>query len=186
MFAGSLLRLATTLTCMRNHWKGSLLALLVCGTVSACATPSDAPATERGFFGGIGAMVTGTDENRAANLERNAAAEEEKKRQLEERLAAANADAARTREQVEIAERRLAAIQTQVQRQKERLAALRAGTQSSSSAAEAVRLQNELDAIDRERRAAQDARNAVTPATLRNLEDRTRAVGNALDRLGAI
>jgi len=162
------------------------MALVVCGTVSACADTSSTPASQRGFFGGIGAAVTGSDERRAAGLEQSAADAERKKQQLEARLGAANADAARTQAQVRAAEQRLAAVRSDLQRQKERLAALRARSQSGPSAEEASRLQRELDAVDRERRAAQEASNAVTPATLRNLEERTHAIGLALDRLGAV
>jgi chromosome segregation ATPase len=131
-------------------------------------------------------MVTGDDEKRAATLEQNAANAEQKKQQLEARLNVANEDAARTGEQVKVAERRLAVIRNDLQQQRERLAGLRASATSGPSVAEAARLQNEVEAIERERRAAQDASNTVTPATLRGLEDRTRAVGKALDRLSAI
>lgn len=163
-----------------------LMALVVCGMASACADTSNTPASQRGFFGGIGAAVSGSDERRAAGLEQSAADAERKKQQLEARLGAANADATRTQAQVQAAEQRLAAVRSDLQRQKERLAALRAGAQSGPSAEEAARLQREVEAVDRERRAAQDASSAVTPATLRNLEERTRAIGVALDRLGAV
>ncbi len=163
-----------------------LMTLAVCGAVSACADTSNTPASQRGFFGGIGAAVSGSDERRAAGLEQSATDAERKKQQLEARLGAANADAARTQVQVQAAEQRLAAVRSDLQRQKERLAALRAGSPSGSSAEEAARLQKELDALERERRAAQDASTAVTTATLRNLEERTRAIGVALDRLGAV
>jgi chromosome segregation ATPase len=170
------------------RWQSKRLAaaLSVCVALSGCASASNGPASERGFFGGIGAMVSGADEKRAAGLEQTATDAERKKQQLQARLAAANEDAARTREQVQVAERRLAAIHIDLQRQKERLATLRASGGSSSAPAEVTRLQNEIEAIERERRAAQDATSTVTPATLRSLEERTRAVGNALDHLGAI
>jgi predicted nucleic acid-binding Zn-ribbon protein len=174
--------------CMRRvgFGRGVLMALAVCGAVSACADTSNTPASQRGFFGGIGAAVSGSDERRAAGLEQSATDAERKKQQLEARLGAANADAARTQVQVQAAEQRLAAVRSDLQRQKARLAAVRAGSQSGPSAEEAARLQRELDAVERERRAAQDASSAVTPATLQNLEERTRAISLALDRLGAV
>lgn len=174
--------------CMRylGFRREVLVALVVCGAASACADTSNTPASQRGFFGGIGAAVSGSDERRAAGLERSATDAERKRQQLEARLGAANADVARTQGQVQAAEQRLAAVRSDLQRQRERLAALRAGTQSGPSADEAARLQRELDAVERERRAAQDASNSVTPATLQNLEERTRAIGLALDRLGAV
>ena len=167
-------------------WRVVATALVACGVLSGCATASNTPASERGFFGGMGAMVTGADEKRASTLEQNAATAEQRKRQLEARLQAANTDVARTNEQVQAAERRLAAIRNDIQRQRERLAALRGSTPAGPSADEAARLQRELDAVDRERRAAQEASGAATPETLRSLENRTRAIGLALDRLGAV
>jgi chromosome segregation ATPase len=169
-----------------SHWKAAAAALVTCAALSGCATASNTPASERGFFGGVGAMVTGADEKRASTLEQNAATAEQRKRQLEARLQAANTDVARTNQQVQAAERRLAAIRNDVQRQRERLSALRSSAPAGPSAEEAARLQRELDAVDRERRAAQEASAAVTPETLRNLESRTRAIGLALDRLGAV
>jgi hypothetical protein len=159
---------------------------LLAGPLSGCADSNTAPASQRGFFGGMGAMVSGSDERRAAGMESDAAAAEARSRQLAARADAAQRDAAITSGQVRASERRLANIRGDVQRQRERLAAARANATSPPVAAEAARIQNEIDAIEREQRSAAASVSTLSPATLQRLEDRTRDVSRALDRLGTI
>ena len=157
--------------------------VLVAIALSGCASTEATPANQRGFFGGLGAAVTGSDQRRAARLDGDATVAEGRAEQLSARTVSAEREVAVTSGQVRAAEQRLAGIQGEVQRQRERLAALQ---RSGAPAAEATRISNELEAIDAERRSAAASTNTVSNATLKGLEDRAKAVNLALARLGAV
>jgi chromosome segregation ATPase len=160
---------------------GVVLASLV---LTGCVAASEnTPASQRGFFGGLGAAASGNDERRAQRMEAEASASEQRARQLEARANQAETQAAVTSGQVRAAEQRLASIQGEVQRQRQRLAAVQ---RAGKSPEEAGRLNAELEAIDAERRAAAASTGGVSNATLQGLENRTRRVNEALNRLGAV
>lgn len=164
--------------------RGACFVLAGALVVGGCTTTDTAPATQRGFFGGLGAAVSGADERRAATLEADAANAEQRNRQLSARVASANQQGAITSGQVRAAEQRLANIQNEMLRQRQRLAALRSA--NSVPPGEATQLNSEIDAIDAERRAAAASASSVSPAKLQSLEDRTKAVNATLAKLGAV
>lgn len=156
----------------------SLGVLPLVVALAGCA--SQGPASERGFFGGIGAAVSGADERQASAMENEAAVREARLRDMAARASQAESDARSSSADVQAAEQRLAALRADIRRQRDRLSALRS---AGKSASEADRIQAGLDQLDRDQRAA--AAGGVSPAALRSLEDRTRSLNQALARLGA-
>ena len=166
------------------HLRTAVFAALL--LLSACANQENVPASERGFFGGIAAASSGADVRRASNLEQEATERERKSREMAQRAASAERDAQNTSAQVRTAEQRLNALRSDLQRQKDRLAQLRAAQASSGpGAAEANRIQSELNEIEQQRAAIQSSGGSVTPAALNGLEQRAREVDRALNRLGS-
>jgi len=156
----------------------ALLALAASLALQGCADPE--PAKERGFFGGMGAMMTGTDERQATRLE-NAAASEQR-RALEAR---ADAQAAAARQQqserdLAAAKARLDAIDADIARQQQTLARLRA-QRGEAGRAEAERIRRESDEFARAR-----ARAGSQPSAeeLQSLERLSRALDESLRRYG--
>jgi len=154
------------------------LALAASLALQGCADPG--PASERGFFGGMGAMMTGGDERQAAKLENTAASEQ--RRALEAR---AEAQAAAARQQqserdLAAAKARLDAIDADIARQRQVLARLRA-QRGEAGRAEAERLRRESDELARAR-----ARAGSQPSAeeLQSLERLSRALDESLRRYG--
>ena len=157
----------------------SLLLLALFG-LAGCA--SQGPATERGFFGGVNAAITGDDERQARALENEAADREARVRAMAARADQADRDARSSTAQVQAAEQRLAALQASIQRQRYQVNALR---NSGRSMAEADRISTGLDQLERDRAAAAGRGGSIDPAALQQLEDRARALNQSLARLGA-
>jgi chromosome segregation ATPase len=159
------------------------LALSFLALATALGGCQTGPASERGFFSGIGAAVSGEDERQAQTLEAEASAREARAQQLAVRAQQADRDAQTSSAQVRAAEQRLAALNADLQRQRNRLNALKASA-SGASSSEVNRLQTELNELDRDQRSARGG--GISPAALRTLEDRARALNNALTKLGAV
>lgn len=158
----------------------SLLIFALTAVLGGCTT---GPASERGFFSGIGAAASGQDERQASALEAEASSREARAQQLAVRAQQADRDAQASSAQVRAAEQRLAALNSDLQRQRNRLNALKANT-SGASAAEVNRLQTELNDLDRDQRSARAG--GISPAALKTLEDRAQALNSALAKLGAV
>ena len=154
------------------------LALAASLALQGCADPG--PAKERGFFGGMGAMMTGTDERQATKLENTAASEQ--RRTLEARAEAQAAAALQQQSERDLAaaRARLEAIDADIARQRQALARLRA-QRGEAGRAEAERLQRESDELARAR-----ARAGRQPSAeeLQSLERLSRALDDSLRRYG--
>lgn len=153
------------------------LALALWLLLAGCAT-AEGPAEQRGFFGGLGAAVTGADERRAQAIEAQATAEQN--RALAARADALAAERRRTQSAAELAEanRRLAALDRDIARLRGELDGIRA-QRGAGGAAEGARLQGELDALDRARQAPSG------PRDVQALEARRARIEDALRRYGA-
>jgi hypothetical protein len=157
---------------------GGLLAL------AACADAGNVPASQRGFFGGLGAMGSGSDERRAQTLENSAVQAESSANQLRQRANVAAGQAALSSGQVQAAEARLAALDRTLQDQRARLNRMRAQASASPSAtAEAGRLDQEAAQIQRDARAAANQVGGPSAAQTQQLEQRTRALQSSMDQL---
>lgn len=152
--------------------------------LGACAD-ANTPAAQRGFFGGLGAALTGQDEAQSRAREQQAATAEQRLRQNQAQLAAAQSDRARTQQQVTDARARLDGLERQLDDQRARLAGLDKATLSPAAQAEASRLTRESQALDEERRRLQGGAT-VNRADVERLERSSRAFGTALDRLQAL
>ena len=153
-------------------------ALIAAATLQGCADPG--PARERGFFGGMGAMMTGTDERQAAKLENSAVSEQ--RRVLEAR---ADAQAAAARQQqserdLAAAKARLDALDADIARQRQALERLRA-QRGAAGRAEADRLQRQSDELARRRASAGRQPSAEE---LQALERLSNALDESLRRYG--
>jgi chromosome segregation ATPase len=155
------------------------MALLLLG----CAEPG--PARERGFFGGLGAMISGQDQSHAQRLEGQATAEERRALEQRQRLGRAQAGQRQSAEELRAAEARLAALDGQLERQRAELARLRA-ERGAAGAAEGDRLAREAEAIRRARDSAGTRPGGPTAADAADLEQRARALEEAIRRYGAI
>jgi len=162
----------------------ALVLVVVSAMLIGCQTTQ--PASQRGFFGGLGAAVTGADERQARTLEQQAASEEAKAQRMAQRAAEADRQARASGAQVRTAEQRLAALQADIESQRKRLAALKSGRRSGVDVAEADRIQLELEELDRAQRRAAAQVNSITPGTLQSLENRARQIGSALAKLGSV
>lgn len=159
---------------------GFLLAGLL---LSGCAVEGQ-NADQRGFFGGIGAAVSGADERNVQRLESTARKTELEARLAQRRQQEAVQAASASGRQVSAAEQRLAAVQRDIARQRATVARLRREEQAGTPrAAEASRLDQELSALERERRAAAGRAN---DAEIQRLEERSRAIDEDVRRFGAI
>lgn len=157
---------------------GALLAL------AACADAGNVPASQRGFFGGIGAMASGSDERRAQSLENAAAQAESSNARLQQRANVAASQAAFTSGQVREAEQRLAALDRNLANQRAQLNRMRAQPGASPTAsAEAARLDQEAARIQQDARTAARQVGGATPAQTQQLEQRARSVQSAMDQL---
>ena len=154
-----------------------LLALAGCGDTNA-------PANQRGFFSGLGAMASGNDERRAQTLENSASQAEASTNLLRQRANVSASQAAITSGQVQAAEQRLAALDRTLRDQRARLNQMRAQSGASpTSTAEASRLDQEAARIQGDARAAANQVGGATPAQTQQLEQRTRALQSSMDQL---
>jgi hypothetical protein len=155
--------------------------------LAGCAGAGAGPASERGFFTGIGAAVSGEDVRGAQRLESSAALQERAALLAAERNAAAQAEAARTGAAVRNAEARLAAQQRSLAAQRATLERLRAErAQNPAAAAEGARLQSELDTQEREIRAAAGRSDGPSADQVQRIERRAGELDAALQRFGRI
>lgn len=138
----------------------------------ACAS-ANAPASERGFFGGLGAAVTGADEQRARTIEAQATAA-----QNQALAARANTLAAQRRAD---ASRQQLATQQRANRQQDaeitRLRGQLADAQARMPAAESARIAGEIDALQRDRANPDPAAQARAEARRQSIEDALRRAG---------
>lgn len=147
--------------------------------LAACAT--NTPASERGFFSGIGAAVSGEDERQARAVESRAQTAET--RALEARAAAVQAEQrqAASASAVRDAERRLATLERSIAQMRRDLAAARAGRPEAQGAALSAR----IDQLDRDRAAAA-AQAQPDPATAQRLERQGTELNRALEAYGRL
>ena len=164
---------------MHTRWLALPLLLLT----AACAT--EGPASQRGFFGGIGAMATGADERNASNMEATAALAERNAQTAAARESVASRQAAETSYQVREAQRRLTALQQRLREQRATLARLTA-ERGAPGAAEAARLQTEANALEQERRAAAQRVGGPSPEAVQRVEERARSLDAALQRFSTM
>ncbi len=158
---------------------GCLLAL------AACADAGNVPASQRGFFSGIGAMASGADERRAQSLEGAAAQAEMSNVALQQRASRAAGQAAMTSGQVQAAEARLASLDATLRTQRDQLARMRAQAAANPArSADVARLDQEAARIEAERRAAANQVGGPTTAQAQQLEQRTRDLQRSMDVLG--
>ena len=155
--------------------------------LAGCAGAGAGPASERGFFTGIGAAVSGEDVRGAQRLESSAALQERAAQMAAERNAAAQAEAARTGAAVRAAEARLAAQQRSLAAQRATLERLRAErAQNPAAAAEGARLQSALEAQERDIRAAAARAGGPSADQVQRIERRAGELDAALQRFGRI
>jgi hypothetical protein len=160
-----------------------LLPALPLLLLAACNT--EGPASQRGFFGGIGAMASGADERGAAQMEATAAMAERGAQLAAAREATARQQAAQSSAEVEASQRRLNALQQRLRDQRATLARLRA-ERGAPGAAEAARLQAEADALEQERRTAARRIGGPSPEAVQRVEDRARNLDAALQRFSTM
>ncbi len=155
--------------------------------LAGCAGAGAGPASERGFFTGIAAAVSGEDERGAQRLESSAAMQERAAQMAAERNAAAQSEAARSGAAVRASEARLAGLQRSLTEQRATLERLRAERpQNPAAAAEAARLQSELEAQEREIRAATARAGGPSADQVKGIERRASELDAALQRFGRI
>ncbi|MCA3366959.1 MAG: hypothetical protein INF79_15235 [Roseomonas sp.] len=155
--------------------------------LAGCAGAGAGPASERGFFTGIGAAVSGEDVRGAERLENAAALQERAAQMAAELNTAAQAEAARSGAAVRASEARLARLQADLAQQRATLERLRAErAQNPTTAAEAARLQSELDALERDRRAAAARAGGPSADQVQSIERRAGELDAALQRFGRI
>ncbi|MBM3587968.1 MAG: hypothetical protein FJX33_09195 [Alphaproteobacteria bacterium] len=163
---------------------GAIAPLLI---LAGCAGAGAGPASERGFFTGIGAAVSGEDVRGTQRLESSAALQERAALMAAERNTAAQAEAARTGAAARNAEARLAAQQRSLAEQRATLERLRAEhAQNPAAATEGARLQSELDAQNRDIRAAAARSGGPSADQVQRIERRAGELGAALQRFGRI
>jgi hypothetical protein len=152
--------------------------LLLLPLLAACA--QNAPAGERGFFGGLGAAISGEDERQARVVESRAQTAET--RALEARAAAVQAEQrqAATASAVRDAERRLATLERQIAAMRQDLATARARRPNDPQGAA---LSGRIEQLDRDRAAAA---RAPDPATAQRLERQGQELGRALEAYGRL
>ena len=148
---------------------GALLLLLL----GACAS-ANAPASERGFFGGLGAAATGADEQRARTMESQATAAQNRALEQRSSTLAAQRRADASRQQLAAQQR----ANTQQDAEIARLRTQLADARSRMILEESARVGQEIDALQRER-ANPD------PAAQARAEQRRQSIEDALRRAGA-
>jgi hypothetical protein len=155
--------------------------------LAGCAGAGAGPASERGCFTGMGAAGSGEDVLGAHTLESAAALQERAALMAAERNTAAQAEAARSGAAVRASEQRLARLQRDLAAQRATLERLRAErAQNPAAAAEGARLQSELDALERDRRAAAARAGGPSADQVQSIERRATEMDAALQRFGRI
>jgi len=152
---------------------------LLCLLLTGCAVEGQ-NADQRGFFTGMGAAMTGADFRNVQRLESNAQQSELEVRLAQRRQDSAMQEANLSGRQVSAAERRLVAVQRDIARNRATIARLRGELQAGTPrAVEANRLDQELSALERERRAASSDQT-------QRLEQRSRELNEDVRRFGAM
>lgn len=148
--------------------------------LGACAQTG--PASERGFFGGLGAAISGEDQRQAQAIEGQAQAAET--RALQARASAVQAEQRQqaSASAVRDAERRLANLDRQIASMRQNLAEARARRPNDPQGAQ---LSGRVEALDRERAAAAAAPQA-DPATAQRLERQGQELNRALEAYGRL
>lgn len=164
-----------------SHFPRLPAVLILALAVSACADPG--PANQRGFFGGMGAMMTGSDERQAQATEQNAAAEQRRALEQRERAQQAQAGQQQSARDLSNARARLARLDADLVRQRRQLADLRA-QRGAAGAAEADRLQQQSDDLKRQRDQAAGRTGGPSPQEVEQLERLSRALDESLRRYG--
>lgn len=159
--------------------------VLLLSLLAGCAGAGAGPASQRGFFSGIGAAVSGEDERGASRLEGAAALEERSAMLAGQRSADARAETSRSEAEVRAARRRLAALQEKLRDQRATLDRLRT-SRGQAGAAEAARLGSEMDALERDRRAMVQRAGGPSPEAVQRVEQRASELDAALRRFGEI
>lgn len=159
--------------------------LLCLSILAGCAGAGAGPASQRGFFSGIGAAASGEDERGAARLEHAASLEERSAALAAERSAGAKAAAARSGAEVQAAQRRLAALQQRLRGQRATLERLRS-LRGEAGAGEVARLQSQMDALERDQRDLAQRAGGPSPEAVQRVEQRAGELDVALRRFGAI
>lgn len=137
-------------------------------------------ADQRGFFSGIGAAASGADIRNVQRLEGAAQQTETEALLAQRRQESAARTASATGRQVAASEQRLANLERELRRQRSAIAALRREAQAGTPrAAEVSRLEQELNALEQERRTA-------APQDVQRLEQRARTLNDNVQRFGAI
>lgn len=157
-------------------------AFVLALALAACADPG--PAEQRGFFGGMGAMMTGADERQAQSAEQNAAAEQRRALEQRERAQQAAASQQQSARDLQNARVRLARLDADLVRQRQQLADLRA-RRGAAGGAEADRLQRQSDELGRQRDRAANRSGGPTQQDVEQLERLSRAFDESLRRYGA-
>jgi hypothetical protein len=150
--------------------KGPAIAALL--LLGACAS-ANAPASERGFFGGLGAATTGADEQRARGMEAQATA-------AQNQALAARADALASQRRADASRQQLAAQQRANTRQDAEIASLRAqlaDVRGRMTAEEQARVGREIDALQRDRASPDPAAQARADQRRQSIEDALRRAG---------
>jgi hypothetical protein len=142
--------------------------------LGGCAS-ANAPASERGFFGGLGAAVTGADEQRARGMEAQATAAQNRALEQRSSTLAAQRRADASRQQLAAQQRANTAQEAEIARLRSQLA----DVQGQMAPDEAARIRREIDAAER------DGRAAATPQQQQQAEARRQAIADALRRAGA-
>jgi len=167
---------------MWKHPYGATLGLL-CLLLTGCAVEGE-NADQRGFFTGMGAAMTGADIRNVQRLEGTAQQSELEARLAQRRQESAAQAANLSVRQVSDAERRLATVQRDIARNRATISRLRGELQAGTPrAAKANRLDQELSALERERRAAGSGSGAEQ---MQRLEQRSRELNEDVRRFGAI
>ncbi len=157
------------------------LGCLLAGVLLLSACASDGPASERGFFTGLGAAVSGQDEANAQRLEQDATRRQ--RELLEQRLAT---NAAQERQRTSEAtlrelQGRWQALEAQLNQQRAQLARLIA-QRGARAGPEGQRLQGEIEAADRQRAQAQQQPGGPSERELREIQERVDRLGESLRR----
>ncbi|MGE0746546.1 MAG: hypothetical protein AB7K86_14920 [Rhodospirillales bacterium] len=160
------------------------IATLAAVLLAAGCAQQSGPASERGFFGGLNAAVSGQDEQQAKQLENTAASEETRALEQRARTQQATRDRDASARDVQAAQARLAKLDTDLKRQRAELAKLRA-QRGTAGRAEADRIQREADALSRAREKAAQSPSGPSQQELRELERLSGELDKALQRYGA-
>lgn len=168
---------------MRRVFRCLVMVGLPLGLV-ACADAGNVPASQRGFFGGIGAMASGADQRNAQALENAASQSEASLGALQDRANRAAAQASMTSGQVQAAEARLATLDRNLSVQRDRLARLRARTGLTAiQANDAARLDEATARLQAETRAAAQRVGGPSAAQAQDLERRSADLQRQMDQL---